>query len=131
MNVVVDASAAVEYLLRTETGERASLLADAETIFAPELLDAEVLEILRRLVSAKVLKKSRASQAVADLAQWPVQRLSHRELLADAWSLREYVSASDAMYVSAARKQGAILVTADAHLSQAQGLGVMLQNLRG
>jgi hypothetical protein len=45
---VIDASAAVEYLLRTPLGRKlADLIADA-FILAPELLDVEVLSVLRR-----------------------------------------------------------------------------------
>jgi predicted nucleic acid-binding protein len=41
--VVIDASAAVEYLLQTSVGMRAAVLIDDADVAAPELLDAEVL----------------------------------------------------------------------------------------
>lgn len=130
MNVVVDASAAVEYLLRTELGQLAAPFLEEHGLFAPELLDGEVLAVLRRAVLAKLLKKTRAEETLSDLAAWPVERVSHRELLRDAWALRSHVSAYDALYVVTAQRHEAILVTADAKLSRAHGLGVLVQSLR-
>ncbi len=50
---VVDASAAVEYLLRTELGLRLAEIADDALLIAPELLDVEVVSVLRRAVLHK------------------------------------------------------------------------------
>ena len=47
---VVDASVAVEYLLRTPVGLAAANLIDDALLVAPELMDAEVLSVLRRAV---------------------------------------------------------------------------------
>jgi predicted nucleic acid-binding protein len=43
MTYVVDASVAVEYLLRTPLGLRAATLLDGAMLMAPELLDVEVV----------------------------------------------------------------------------------------
>ena len=45
---VIDASAAVEYLLATDTGLRLAELTAGARLIAPELLDAEVLSALRQ-----------------------------------------------------------------------------------
>jgi predicted nucleic acid-binding protein len=127
---VVDASAAVEYLLQTALGIRvAGLLEDAE-LLAPELLDAEVLAVLRRFVSARRIAERRGAEAVTDLRDWGIERLSHRVLLRDAWALRGHVTAYDALYVAAARAHGAALVTADGPLARAPALGVVVNNVR-
>jgi predicted nucleic acid-binding protein len=130
MILVVDASAAAEYLLRTDLGERIGALLEGARLFAPELLDVEVLSVLRREVLRRTLKPSRAEEAVDDLAAWHVERISHRGLLEGAWSLRANLSAYDSVYVAAARALGAELVTADGPLSRAPGLGVAVHNLR-
>lgn len=128
--IVVDASAAVEYLLQTELGQRITgLIADASLV-APELLDVEVLSVLRREVAARRLPEDRASEAVEDLAAWGIERVRHRKLLRDAWQLRGHVSAYDALYVSLARQRGASLLTADGMLARAPGLGITVQNVR-
>lgn len=130
MIYVVDASAAVEYLLQTPLGVRIeALLADAD-LAAPELLDAEVLAVLRREASAGRLAADRAEEAMDDLRAWGVERMSHRPLLREAWSLRGHVTAYDALYVAVARLRNADLVTADGPLGRAPGLGVVLHDVR-
>jgi predicted nucleic acid-binding protein len=128
---VVDASAAVEYLLRTSTGLRVDAVIKSGELAAPELLDAEVLAVLRREVLARRLNEARAALAVADLHDWDVERLPHRTLLHTAWSLRGHVTAYDALYVAAARARGAALVTADGPLARAPGLGIAVHDVRG
>lgn len=130
MSLVVDASAAVEYLLKTMLGESLAPLLGEAVLAAPELLDAEVLAVLRREVSAGRLKANRAQQALDDLCDWDLERISHRELLNEAWALRTRVTAYDALYVAAARLRGATLVTADGPLARAPALGVPVHNVR-
>ena len=130
MIVAVDASAAVEYLLQTPLGLRVATLIESADVIAPELLDAEVLAVLRREVLAGRLGEQRATEAVSDLRDWGVERLPHKTLLDAAWKLRGHVSAYDALYVSAARARGAALVTADGPLSRAPALGVVVHNVR-
>jgi predicted nucleic acid-binding protein len=130
MSFVVDASAAVEYLLKTILGEALAPLLDEAALAAPELLDAEVLAVLRREVSTGRLKATRAQQALDDLRDWDLERIGHRELLNDAWALRTRVTAYDALYVAAARQRGATLVTADGPLARAPALGVPVHNVR-
>ena len=131
MRFVVDASVAVEYLLRTSLGRRAAEMLDGSALFAPELLDAEVLAVLRRLVLSRRLIAARAAEALEDLIAWDVTRLSHRELVARAWVHRHNVSAYDALYVSAAEARDAVVLTADGPLARAPGLPVVVQTLRG
>lgn len=131
MIVAVDASAAVEYLLRTELGHVVEgVIANADLV-APELLDAEVLAVVRREVVAKRLSSERAAEAIEDLADWPVERIAHRLLLREAWRLRANVSAYDALYVAAARLRGATLLTADGPLARAPRLGIPVHDVRG
>ena len=130
MIVVVDASAAVEYLLQTSVGLRVATLIETADVTAPELLDAEVLAVPRREVLAGRLAEPRATEAVSDLRDWGLERLPHKALLDAAWKLRGHVSAYDALYVSAARARGAALVTADGPLSRAPALGVVVHNVR-
>jgi len=128
--LVVDASAAVEYLLQTTLGLRAAGLLDSADLAAPELLDAEVLAVLRREVLIGRLAERRATEAVTDLREWGVERLPHKALLETAWALRGHVTSYDALYVAAARARGAALVTADGPLARAPALGVAVHNVR-
>lgn len=130
MIVVLDASAAVECLLQTSLGVRVGSLIESADIAAPELLDAEVLAVLRREVLAGRLAERRATEAVGDLRDWGIERLAHKTLLDAAWKLRGHVNAYDALYVSAAQARAAALVTADGSLARAPALGVVVHNVR-
>lgn len=54
---VIDASVAVEYLLKTPVGLAVAALVERVTPMAPDLLDAEVLSVLRAPCWAGASKK--------------------------------------------------------------------------
>jgi len=64
---VVDASAAAEYLLRTSLGLKVAEIIEGGLLLAPELLDVEVLSVLRRAVWRRELTEQRALRAIEDL----------------------------------------------------------------
>ena len=127
---VVDASVAVEYLLRTPVGESVAELIESAVLLAPELMDAEVLSVLRRAVLHGHLAETRALLAVDDLVHWPVERIPHRNLALLAWQYRYNLSAYDALYVAIARTHDLPLLTADARLTRAPGLDIAVQYVR-
>ena len=100
---VVDASVAVEYLLRTPLGLTVADMIEGASLTAPELMDAEVVSVLRRGVLSGRLEEARARMVITDLTHWPVDRISHRSLAALAWQHHRNVSAYEAFYVAAAR----------------------------
>jgi predicted nucleic acid-binding protein len=119
--IVVDASAMLEVLLRTETGARVEdrLLRRGESLHAPHLLDVEVAQVLRRYAAAGELTPERGRDALVDLADFPVHRYPHDVLLPRIWELRHNVTAYDAAYLALAEVLGARLVTCDARLASA------------
>ena len=127
--IVLDASAAIEFLLNTTLGERVGerLATRGRPLHAPHLLDVEVLHVIRRLWSAGVLGQRRASQALIDLGDLPVTRHSHEDLIGRAWSLRHTLSAYDAMYVALAEALDATVVTCDARLGRAHGHSLQVE----
>ena len=127
---VVDASVAVEYLLRTELGLIAADTIDYADLIAPELLDAEVLSTLRQDIFAGQIGEARALAALEDLASWSVTRLPLLPLVKTAWLHRHNVSAYDAFYVAAAIDNDARVITVDGRLSRAPGLGVDVLHVR-
>ena len=127
---VVDASVAVEYLLRTTLGLKvAEVIADAFLI-APALLDVEVLSVLRRAVLHKKLAEQRAAEALEDLTEWQVDRIAHPNLIQEAWRHRHNVSGYDAFYVAVSRLYNVPLLTADGPLSRAPMLAITVRNMR-
>lgn len=121
-DLVVDSSAVVALLLAhgRETKRSRSLLS-GRTLYAPELLDIEVMSVLRRLNRSGELTDQQAEAALAVLAEFPAIRVTHKVLLPHAWSLRANVSAYDASYVALAMRLPATLMTADARLARTVG----------
>jgi predicted nucleic acid-binding protein len=130
IRLVIDASAAAEYLLRTPLGQKLESLIEEAFLLAPALLDAEVLSALRRALLQGRLEEHRARLALQDLSDWQVDRIPHTVLLREAWKHRHNVSAYDALYVAVAGLYEAPLLTADGPLSRAPGLGIVVQNIR-
>ena len=75
---VIDASVAVEYLLRTPAGLQVADLLEDAFLIAPELMDVEVLSVLRRAVVKRTIEEARALTALEDLSgQVRFTRLSY------------------------------------------------------
>ena len=121
--IVLDASAAVEWLLQTPlgvlVGRRA--LSSKQTLHAPHLLDVEVTQTFRRYVGAGDLALSRAEEALQDLADLRVSRYPHVLFLRRVWELRGNLTAYDALYVALAETLDATLVTCDRKIASAPG----------
>ena len=126
---VIDASVAVEYLLKTPLGLELAEVVEGASLIAPELLDVEVLSVLRRAVLGGRLETKRAQIAIDDLAQWDVDRIPLRGLVQLAWQHYQNVSAYDAFYVAVARVHGVPLLTADGRLTRAPGLGIEVERV--
>ncbi|MCY4423602.1 MAG: type II toxin-antitoxin system VapC family toxin [Acidimicrobiaceae bacterium] len=127
---VVDASVAVEYLLRTPLGLSIAETIEDARLAAPDLIDAEVVSGLRRAVHAGRLTDERAVMAIDALTQWPLRRIAGRALAPMAWPHHHNITAYDAFYVAAASALGAPLLTADGRLARAPGLGITIQHIR-
>ena len=126
MPVVIDASALVDLIVQSERAPAVAQAVGAAEMVAPDVVNPEVLSILRRLERTGALAARQGVQAVDDLMDAPVRRFSTVPLLAEAWTLRANVSAADALYVVLARILRCPLVTADRKLSRAPGLSVPL-----
>jgi len=122
--IVVDASLVLDIVMRTAEADRllSRLATAASRPHAPELLDIEVLQALRRQVRLKRLTPARAAEAVALLGLLPIARRSHDPLRARIWQLRDNLTAYDAAYVALAEALKAPLWTRDSKFSAAPGL---------
>ena len=121
--IVLDASAAIEWLLQTTTGARveARVFSKPVELHAPHLLDIEVVQVLRRHVSARLITPSRAQDALHDLSELAVTRYPHHLFLGRMWELRDNLTAYDAAYVALAEALDAPLVTCDRKVASAPG----------
>lgn len=123
MSVVLDASAVVDYLLAFGAFERIAgrMSRPGETLHAPQLLDLEVAQALRRLVSRQAITAARAQEALDDYAGLRIRRYPHGWMLPRIWQLRENVTAFDAAYITLSEALDAPLVTADGALARSSG----------
>ena len=121
--IVLDASAAVDWLVQAPAGKQieSRIYLRRESLHAPELLDLEVAQVLRRLVREGTLSATRAEGAIQVLLDLRIARYPHFVLLPRIWQLRHNLSAYDAAYVALAEKLNATLLTRDTGLATAAG----------
>jgi predicted nucleic acid-binding protein len=121
--IVLDASVVIDWLIRSSAAQRieSRIFSRNQSLHAPELLDLEVAQVLRRLVREDTLSTSRAETAIEDLLEIRITRYPHSVLLPRIWQLRHNLSAYDAAYVVLAERLGATLLTRDARLAAAPG----------
>jgi predicted nucleic acid-binding protein len=127
--IVLDASAAVDWLVQAAAAQRieSRIFSHNQSLHAPELLDLEVAQVLRRLMREGALSASRAEHAIQDLLDMRITRYPHSFLLPRIWQLRHNLSAYDAAYVVLAEKLGATLLTRDAKLASAAGHSAIVE----
>lgn len=111
--VVLDTSAAVQF--STSTTSRDS----EDQYYAPDLIDLEFANTLRKLVAREYLSSEEAQHFLLEWASNSLIRCSHVMLLPRIWELRENITPYDAAYVALAEILEIPLVTADLRLARA------------
>lgn len=125
--VVVDTSALIEVIAETDlpTGRKTdpALLTrlTSSAGCAPELIDAEALNVLRKLIGRNAITDDEATVAMRRVAESPIVRFSHRPLLADAWRMRHSVGGADSLFLALAEQLEAPLITCDKRLANSNG----------
>jgi predicted nucleic acid-binding protein len=128
--IVVDASVLTDFLLgrapTLDALEREFAGREHEPMHAPELIEPETLNALRRLALAGAVTERRATEAAADLASVRLVRHPHAPLRERVWALRSELTAYDATYLALAEAlEEPVLVTSDRALAERarEGLG--------
>ena len=121
--IVLDTSAAIDWLLQTPAGQRIEqrIYSRQETLHTAHLLDVEFAQVLRRLVHQGTLTARRAEEAIEDLAALRITRYAPGMLLQRIWRLRQNLTAYDAAYVALAERLQAPLITRDQRIAAAPG----------
>lgn len=123
MIVVADASAIVEYLLRTSAADPICIVIEAEStdLHVPSLCDVEVCSAVRRAVLDRRMTDTRGRETLGIYADLPLMQHGHTALLTRMYALRSDFSSHDAAYVALAELLGAPLLTADKRLARSVG----------
>ena len=120
--IVVDASVLANVVGDDGTdGDRAREAVRGQELSVPDLVDVEVVSVLRRRWLAKTMTARRFAAAVDDLGALPADRYPALPFMPRAYELRANVSAYDATYVALAEQLDCALVTADRRLASAPG----------
>ncbi len=110
-------------LLRTPASAavESRLFVPGQTLHAPHLLDIEVAQVIRKYVARGEIDAERGRVALDDLGAVRMQRYPHDFLLPRIWSLRNNVTAHNAVYIALAEALDAVLLTRDYRLAGAVG----------
>ena len=121
--LVVDAACVVEIVIRGKMVEEVEARLAQDPVFAaPEIIDVEVLGVVRRELVRGVLDETAAFLAAQSLREWTGIRFGHRPFIERVWELRHNVGTKDAFYIALAEALELTLVTLDGRLSRAPGI---------
>jgi predicted nucleic acid-binding protein len=117
---VIDCSAMIGLLaVKTQTGDAiARRVTAAQTLYAPHVLDGEVISALLGLMRGQKISEREADAALSSYRAFPVERQDVLPLWPRLKSLHANLSAYDAQYVALAEALQVSLITADARIQR-------------
>ena len=105
---------------KTQTGDAiARRVIAAQILYAPYVLDAEVISVLLGLMRGQKISEREANAALSNYRAFPVERQDVLPLWPRLKSLHANLSAYDAQYVALAEALHVPLITADARIPKA------------
>ncbi|MXX18622.1 MAG: type II toxin-antitoxin system VapC family toxin [Dehalococcoidia bacterium] len=130
--IVADASVVVEMLLNRDAQAGVALgmrIEGDEEVCAPHLLEAEVAQVLRRMVLRRQMSASRARASLGPLVNLPIRRYPHGWLLPRAFELRDNVTIYDGLYLALAEALDVPVLTCDSALAGVPGCDATVELL--
>lgn len=127
--IVVDASLVIDLMLATPSSEALSdrIIECGHALAAPEIVELEILQVLKRLECAGRIDQTRVGAAFATFDELRIERFSHAGLRDRIWSLRHNLTAYDAAYFALAELLEAPLWTRDAKFADVSGSTVVIE----
>ncbi len=121
--IVVDTSAILALLVdRPAPRDLVERVLGDGDLHAPHTVDVELLNALRGLVRGGKLSAHQAQDVRVDVRDLLITRHAIEPLADRAWSLRDNLTAYDAVFVALAENLDVPLVTTDRKLASAPGL---------
>ncbi|MFZ4893935.1 type II toxin-antitoxin system VapC family toxin [Plantibacter sp. Mn2098] len=118
--VVIDASVIGSALVGSSANaHRAQTAMLGRALIAPQLLDLEVLSVVRKRLFTGHVAPARAETAVDVFRSMLIRRYDHAALTRRAWELRENFTPYDAAYVALAEALDVPLMSGDLRLLRA------------
>jgi predicted nucleic acid-binding protein len=129
--IVVDASIALDVALATSDGRvlQARIETDGRPLAAPELIDLEVLQALRRQLRLGRFDPGRAKTALGIFGELSIERFSHLPLRPRIWALRDNLTSYDGAYFALAEVLDAPLWTRDGKYMSVPGHAARIEVL--
>lgn len=121
IDFVIDASALLELITGPAPDQSLRRTALTQQGAAPELVDLEAANVLRRAVLAGHVHPEVGRARLQEIRDTPITRTAHRPLLPRTWELRGAITAYDAAYVALAEQFDVPLLTCDAKLGGSNG----------
>lgn len=131
--VVVDCAVAIKWFVPEElSAEAEGLLDGTRDLLAPDLLFAELGNVLWKKVSRQELTTAEARAVLSGISKVPLAVTPSRDLTAAALeiALAHGRTVHDAVYVALAVAHDCTLVTADERLVRALGVGPLARHVK-
>lgn len=115
-SLVIDASVAVKWFFPEPHAQAARrLLSGRRTLLAPDLIWAEVGNVLWKRAQKAEISPDMATDILREFKRFPLRTLTAKTLLEPAWSLAAHyrISVYDGLYLALAVSRNGKLVTAD------------------
>lgn len=118
--IVVDASIVLKIFMDDlKDVEIEKTLEISDGLLAPHIIDLEIINGLRKNLRLGNLTEARATQAILDLQNFPLERMETQLLISRIWQLRNNFTPYDASYVALAEDYQVPLLTRDQKLATA------------
>ena len=121
MMAVVDASGIMQILLKTDRMERFNaILQEASLVLAPDLYVAELTNVFGKYCASGKLSEETCLSSIQDGLSYVDRFLDSDDMWREAFaeSIRNRHSVYDMLYLVLARRNNAVLVTADSDLAK-------------
>jgi predicted nucleic acid-binding protein len=132
MALVIDASVVLDLLLdEPPHASRVIRRVEDESLAAPHLIDAEVVQGLRNNLLRGRVTQAGAHGALEAYLALSIDRYPHRPLIPRAFQLRDNATVYDGLYLALAEALDAPLLTRDAALARVPGVAAQVEVISG